>query len=134
MELEPRGRQRWVAIVGEGAAHRATGAPHDFRFGVGTPRTLPVKRTAAPHPLFQDFLGMAIGFIDGLGGFTQIMELAQLGRHARQGLCHGGTDGGLAVRDAPDNGHRESLLHLLDQVCQIVVGGREQTPGQEDLA
>jgi len=134
MELEPRGRQRWVAIVGEGAAHRATVAPHDFRLVVGTSLTLPFYRTDAAHPLFQDFLGMAIGFIDGLGGFTQIMELTQLVRHARQGLCHGGTDGGLAVRDGPDNGHRESLLHLLDQVCQIVVGGREQTPGQEDLA
>ena len=77
---------------------------------------------------------MAIGFRDGLGSFTQIMELAQLVRHARQGLCHGGPDGGLAVRDDPDNGHRERLLYLLDQECQIVVSGREQTPGQEDLA
>ena len=77
---------------------------------------------------------MAIGFIDGLGSFTQVMELTQLVRHARQGLCHGGTDGGLAVRNDPDNGHREGLLHLLDQVGQIVVGGREQTPGQENLA
>jgi hypothetical protein len=82
----------------------------------------------------QDFLGMAIGFIDGLGGFTQIMELTQLVRHIRQSLRHGRTDGGLAVRDDPDNGHRESPLHLLDQVCQIVMGGREQTPRQEDLA
>ena len=123
MELEPRGRQRWVAIVGEGAAHRATGAPHDFRFGVGTPRTLPFKRTDAPHPLFQDFLGMAIGFRDGLGGFTQRMALTPLVRHSRQGLRHGGTDGGLAIRDDPDHGHLERLLHLVDHVCQIVVGG-----------
>jgi hypothetical protein len=77
---------------------------------------------------------MAIGVIDGLGGFTQIMELTQLVRHARQGLRHGCPDGGLAVRDDPDNGHLESLLHLLDQLCQSVVGGREQTPGQEYLA
>jgi hypothetical protein len=40
----------------------------------------------------------------------------------------------LAVRDDPDNGHWERLLYLLDQECQIVVSGREQTPGQEDLA
>jgi hypothetical protein len=42
---------------------------------VGTPLTLPFKRTDAPHPLFQDCLGMAVGFSDGLGGFTEIMEL-----------------------------------------------------------
>jgi hypothetical protein len=66
---------------------------------------------------------MAIGVIDGLGGFTPIMELTPWVRHARQGLCHGGTAGGLAVRDAPDHGPLESLLPLLDQVCQSVVGG-----------
>jgi hypothetical protein len=99
MELEPRGRQRWGAIVGEGAAHRATVAPHDFRLAVGPPLKLPFQRTDAPQPLFQGFLGMAIGFINGFGGFTQIMELTQLVRHVRQGLGHSGTDGGLAVRD-----------------------------------
>jgi len=123
MQREPRGRQRGAAIVGEGAAHCATVAPHDFRLVVGTPLTLPFERTDATHPLFQAFLGMAIGFRDGLGGFTQRMELTQLVRHIRQGLRHGCTDGGLAVRDDPDNGHLERLLHLLDHVCQIVVGG-----------
>jgi len=72
---------------------------------------------------------MAVGFIDGLGGFTQIMKLTPLVRHARQGLCHGRADGGLAVRDDPNNGYLERLLHLLDEVCQIVLGGRQQTPG-----
>ena len=42
MQREPRGRQRGAAIVGEGAAHCATVAPHDFRLVVGTPRNLPV--------------------------------------------------------------------------------------------
>ena len=134
MEFEPRGFQGWASIIRQGAAHRATVAPHDFRLAVGPPLKLSFQRTDTPHPLFQDFLGMAIGFIDGLGGFTQIMELTQLVRHIRQGLRHGGTDGRLAVRDDPDNGHWERLLHLLDQGCQIVVGSREQTPGQEDLA
>ena len=99
MEREPRGRQRWGAIVGEGAAHRATVAPHDFRLGVGTPLHLPFQRTDAPHPLFQDFLGMAIGFIDGLGSFTQIMELTQLVRHIREHLRNGTADRQLAVRN-----------------------------------
>jgi hypothetical protein len=55
---------------------------------------------------------MAVGFIDRLGGFTQIMEMTQLVRHPRQGLGHGGTDGGLAVSDDPDHGYLEGLLHL----------------------
>ena len=77
---------------------------------------------------------MAIGVRDRLGGFTQIMALTQLVRHARQGLRHGCPAGGLAIRDAPDHGHVESLLHLLAQVCLIVLGGREQTPSQASLA
>jgi hypothetical protein len=92
MELEPRGRQRWAAIVGEGAAHRATVAPHDFRLVVGTSLKLPYYRTDAPHPLLQDFLGMAIDCIDGLGGFTQIMELTHEGHAMPSGqhnLCPG---------------------------------------------
>jgi hypothetical protein len=40
------------------------------------------------------------------------MEMTQLVRHVRQGLGHGSTDGGLAVRDDPDYGHLERLLHL----------------------
>ena len=124
MQREPRGRQRWAAIVGEGAAHCATVAPHDFRLVVGTPLKLPFYRTDATHPLFQDFLGMTIGFRDGLGGFTQRMALTPLVRHIRQGLRHGCTDGGLAVRDDPDNGHLESPLHLLNQLCEIILGGR----------
>ena len=123
MQREPRGRQRGAAIVGEGATHCATGAPHDFRLVVGTPRTLPCERTDATHPLFQAFLGLTIGFRDGLGGFTQRMELTPLVRHIRQGLRHGCTDGGWAVRDDPDHGHLERLLHLLNHVCQSVVGG-----------
>ena len=67
---------------------------------------------------------MAVSFIDGLRGFTQIMELTQLVRYARQGLRHGRADGGLTVCDDPDNGHLESPLHLLDQLCKIILSSR----------
>jgi hypothetical protein len=66
---------------------------------------------------------MAIGLIDGLRGFTQIMELTQLVRHPRQGLRHSRADGGLAVADAPHNRHVERLLYLLKEGRQIRVGG-----------
>jgi hypothetical protein len=113
MEDEPGGGQRWPAIIREGTADGATIAAHDLSFGVRAPFQFAFNRPDATHPLFQGFLGMAIGFIDGLGGFTQIMEMTQLVRHVRQGLGHGSTDGGLAVRDDPDYRHLERLLHLV---------------------
>jgi hypothetical protein len=112
MEDEPGGGQRWLAIIREGTAYGATRAAEDLRFGVRARFQYAFNRPDATHPLFQDFLGMAVGFIDGLGGFTQIMELTPLVRHVRQGLGHGSPDGGLAVRDDPDDGDLERLLHL----------------------
>src|SRR5215475_12135666 len=112
MEDEPGGGQRWPAIISEGTAYGATIAVHALSFGVRAPFQFTFNRPDATHPLFQGFLGMAVGFIDGLGGFTRIMEMTQLVRHGRQGLGHGSTDGGLAVSAAPDYGHLERLLHL----------------------
>ena len=112
MEDEPGGGQRWPAIIHEGTAYGAPIAAHDLRCGVRAPFQFTCNRPDATHPLFQGFLGVAVGFRDGLGGFTQIMEMTQLVRHGRQGLGHGSTDGGLAVRAAPDYGHLECLLHL----------------------
>lgn len=112
MEDEPRGGQRWPAILSEGTAYGATIAAHDLSFGVRAPFQFAFNRPDATHPLFQGFLGMAVGFIDGRGGFTQRMEMTQWVRHGRQGWGHGSPDGGLAVSDAPDYGHLEGLLHL----------------------
>lgn len=123
MELKPRGGQRWSTIIGKGTAHGATIAAHHLGLGVGAPFQLPFDRPNPPHAFFQRFLGLAIGLIDGLRGFTQIMEMTQLVRHTRQGLRHSGTDGGLAVADDPNKRHLESLLHLLNEVRQILVGG-----------
>jgi hypothetical protein len=36
---------------------------------------------------------------------SPVMEMTQLVRHTRQGLRHSRADGGLAIRDNPDNGH-----------------------------
>lgn len=116
MELKPRGRQRWAAIIGQGTAHGATIAAHYLGLGVCAPVQLPFNRPHTPHVFFQRFLGMAIGLIDGLRGFTQIMEMTQLMRHTRQGLRHSRADGGLAVADDPYNRHVERLLHLLNEV------------------
>ena len=123
MELKPRGDQRWSTVIGKGTAHGATIATHHLGLGVCAPFQLPFERPNTPHAFFQRFLGMAIGLIDGLRGFTQIMEMTQLVRHTRQGLRHSGADGGLAVADDPNNRYRESLFHLLNKGCQILMGG-----------
>jgi len=133
MEREPGGGQGWPAILREGTAYGTTIATHDLRFGVCAPFQFAFNRPDATHPLFQRFLGMAVGFIDRLGGFTQIMEMTQLVRHGRQDLGHGSPDGGLAISDDPDYGYLERLLHLAQEYRQIVLGRRQQTPSQEDL-
>ena len=123
MELKPRGGQRWSTIIGKGTAHGAPIAAHHLGLGVGAPGQLPCERPNPPHAFFQRFLGMASGLIDGLRGFTQIMEMTQLVRHTRESLRHSGTDGRLAVADDSNNRHLESLLHLVNEVRQILVGG-----------
>jgi hypothetical protein len=75
MEEEPGGGQRRPAIIREGTAYSATIAAHDLSFGVRAPFQFAFDGADATHPLFQDVLGMAVGVIDGLSGFTQIMEL-----------------------------------------------------------
>jgi hypothetical protein len=55
---------------------------------------------------------MAVGVLEGLGGFTQIRDMTPWGRPVRQGLGHGRTEGGLAGSDAPAYGPLERLLHL----------------------
>jgi hypothetical protein len=126
MALEPRGRQRWVASGGEGAAPRATLAPHDCRFVVGTPRPRPCQRTAAPPPLWQAVLGMALGLREGLRNLTPSRALPPWRRHARQGLRHRGAAGGWAGADAPHQRPPERLGHLVHEERQRGRGGCEE--------
>jgi hypothetical protein len=66
---------------------------------------------------------MALGLRAGLRSCTQIMALTPVVRHPRQGLRHRGADGGLAVGDDTNQRHVESLLPLLNEVRQLLVGG-----------
>jgi hypothetical protein len=75
MEDEPGGGHRWPALIREGTAYGATRAAPALSCGGRAPFQLAVKRPEATHPLFQGFLGRAVGFIDGLGGFTPIMAM-----------------------------------------------------------
>jgi hypothetical protein len=78
-----------MAIIGERAVHGTDIATGDFGFGVRTFVQLACKRAHAAHPFFQCLLGMAISFIDGLGGFPQIVKVTQLMRRLWQGCCDG---------------------------------------------
>jgi len=72
VQLESRGGQGWVPIVGEGTAHRTAIAAHDLGFRV---RALFQLAFTGAHPadaLFQLLLGVAVGLKDGLGGFAEV--------------------------------------------------------------
>jgi hypothetical protein len=62
------------------------------------------------------------------------MEMAQLMGHAREGVPHGVSDGGLAITDGADHGDPQRLLDLRDEDCEIVASGRQEAFGQEHCA
>jgi hypothetical protein len=50
-----------------------------------------------------------------------------------QGFCHGTAEGGLSVRDPPDDGPPQRPFPLTPQVCPVLLSGRQQAAGQEHL-
>jgi len=122
VEFEARGFQRGASIVCEGTPHSRTVAPHDFGFRVAPSFEAPFDGTYPTDTLFQFFLGMAIGFINGLRRFTEIMEVTKLVWHSREHLRDGTADGKLAVRNDTDNRHLYGLPHRPEQFCQVRVG------------
>ena len=57
--------------------------------------------------------------------------MTQRVRHTRQGLRHRHAERGVAVADAPNPRHGESLRPLLHEVGQRLVGGGEEAAGEE---
>jgi hypothetical protein len=102
---EPRPSQGRPAVIGQGAADGVTVAPNDFRLGIRSPLQLAFERADAADTFLQFLLGMAIGFVERPGGLTQVMGLAELVRHPRQGSGHGVTDRLLAVRAPSGSSH-----------------------------
>jgi hypothetical protein len=88
----------------------------------------------AAHLLLELLLGMAIGFVDRLGRFAQIVKLAQLVGHARQRGANGPPDRVLAIGEHAADGDRQRLLDFPQQRGQIRLGRTEEAPGQEHLA
>ena len=78
MEFEPRGLQGWASIIRKGTPHGRTVAPHDCGFRIAPSFEAPFNGAYPTDPLFEFFLGMAIGVINGLRRLAQIMEVTQL--------------------------------------------------------
>ena len=122
MEFEPRGVQGWASIVREGTAHGRTVAPYDFGFRVTPSFEAPFDGAYPTDTLFQFFLGMAVGFIDGLRGLAEIMEVTELVWHLGEHLRDGTADGQLAVRNDADNRHLHGLPHGPEQYGEVRLG------------
>ena len=80
MELEPGSRQRRSAIVGERTPDGATVAPNDLGLGIGMSLHGPFQGAHTADVFFEDLLGMAVGLIDRLGRFVQVVKVTQLVR------------------------------------------------------
>ena len=105
MEFEPRGLQGWAAIIGEGTPYSRTVAPYDFGFRVTPSFEAPFDGAYPTDTFFQFFLGMAVGFINGLRRLAEVMEVTELVWHMGEHLRDGTADGQLAVRNDADNRH-----------------------------
>jgi hypothetical protein len=114
VEFESRGVQGWAAIVSECTTHGRTGAPYNVGFRVASACETPFDGAYPADPLFQCFLGMAVGFVNGLGCLAEVMKVTQLVRHIGKHLRNGTADGQLAIRNDSDNGHRHVLTHGLE--------------------
>ena len=133
MEFEPRGFQGWAAIIREGTPHGRTVAPPNFGCRVTPSVKAPFDGADPTHTLFQCFLGMAVGCIDGLGCLAEVMKVTELVWHIGEHLRDGTADGQLAIRNDADNRHRQVLTHGPEQYGEVGLGRGQQTTGEEDF-
>ena len=133
MEFEPRGFQGWTSIIREGTPHGCTVAPHDFGFRITPSFEAPFDGADPTHTLFEFFLGMTVGIVDGLGCLAEVMEVTQLVGHMREHFCNGTADGQLAIRNEADNRYRQALPHGPEQDGEVRLGRGQHTAGEEDF-
>lgn len=102
-----------------------------MRHRIGPRFQLAFEGPHAPHLLLELLLGMAIGFVDRLGRFAQIVKLAQLVGHARQRRADGPPDRMLAIGEYAADGDRQRLLDFSQQGPQIFLRRAQEAPGEE---
>jgi hypothetical protein len=133
VEPEPGRAQGRVAIIGERTAHGQTVGAGGLGHGIGAGVELPFERPDAADLFLELLLGMAIGFVDGLGGGAEVVKLAQLMGNPRQRRPDGTANGVLAVGEHRLDRHRQRLLHFAQQGGQILLRRAEQTARQQNL-
>jgi hypothetical protein len=79
-------------------------------------------------------LGVAVGLVDRLGRLPQIVELAALVGHAGQHPGHRPPDRVLAIGDDAADRDRQRRAHLAEERGDGLLGGTQQTAGEQDLA
>ena len=117
-----------MPIVGEGTAHRTAIAAHDLGFRVRALFQLAFNGAHPADSLFQLLLGVAVGLKDGLGGFAEVVKVAQLVGDIWQGFFDGTAERGLAIGDDTHNGHTQCLPYSVNEVRQIVLRKRAVWP------
>ena len=80
--------------------------------------------------LLQLLLGVAVRLVDRPGRFTQVVELAQLVRYARQGLGNSLANRMLPVGDHAGDGDADGVADLGQQLGEVVLTRRQQALGQ----
>jgi hypothetical protein len=94
---------------------------------------LPFERTDFSDLLLEFLLGMAIGFVNRLRRFAEVVELAQLVRHARQRGLDRPTNRVLPVGDDAPDRYGQRLLDLLEQGGEILLRRAQEAPGEQNL-
>jgi len=106
VQAQPRGTQRRASIVGQRTAHGQAIPAHHLGLGIGPSLHRTLKRAHPAHPLLELFLGVAICFEERACGLAQVVELAELVRHARQLPRHSVANRMLSIRENPGHGDR----------------------------
>jgi hypothetical protein len=123
-----------LAIVRERRADCQTVASDCLGFLIVACARAPLNLTHATRVLLELGLGVPVGLGDRFGSFLEIMELAQLVRDSRQDLLHRQTDRAVRIRNDGVDRHRQGILHLAQQISEIVLSSALEAAGKQDFA
>jgi len=88
----------------------------------------------APDTFFQLFFGVPIGFVDGPGGFAEVMELTEL--MGDTGQCFGDRplNRSLAIGDDSGDGNGDGIFDFENESGEVILGGGQETASHENGA
>jgi hypothetical protein len=106
VQAEARPAEWGPPVVGQRGAHREAVAPAGGGVGRVDRFEDAFERADAAQALLELLLGVAVGRVDGLRGFAEVVELTQLVRHAGEHRPDGGLNRRLPVGDDAPDRHR----------------------------